>query len=64
MNATHSPHRPAWTIAVLSVGLLAALVFGVLVLAGGDWLPGTIIVVASLAGLAGQLRLYRAARRS
>ncbi|HST32497.1 MAG TPA: hypothetical protein VLJ80_03140 [Solirubrobacteraceae bacterium] len=42
---------------MLIVGLAAALVFGILVLAGGDWLPGTIIVVAALAGLAGQVQL-------
>jgi hypothetical protein len=29
----------------------------VIVLAGGDWLPGGIIVVASLLGLAGQIRV-------
>jgi hypothetical protein len=45
--------------AVLTVGLAAALVFGILVLAGGDWLPGTIIIVASLVGLAGQAPTMR-----
>ena len=41
--------------ALLCVGLLAALVFGIIVLAGGDWIPGTVIVVATLVGLAGQI---------
>jgi hypothetical protein len=38
--------------ALLTVGLLAALIFGIIVLAGGDWIPGMLIVAASLIGLA------------
>jgi hypothetical protein len=45
--------------AALAVGLAAALVFGVLVLAGGDWIPGTVIVVASAIGLAREIPLIR-----
>ena len=41
--------RRAWRTALLTVGLLAALIFGAIVLAGGDWIPGTIIVVAMIA---------------
>ena len=41
--------------ALLTVGLLAALIFGIIVLAGGDWMPGTLIVAASLIGLASQI---------
>jgi 1,4-dihydroxy-2-naphthoate octaprenyltransferase len=41
--------------ALLTVALLAALVFGIIVLAGEDWIPGTIIVAASLIGLARQV---------
>ena len=41
--------------ALLAVALLAALIFGVVVLAGGDWIPGTVIVAASLIGLARQI---------
>lgn len=37
------------------MGLFAALIFGIIVLAGGDWIPGTVIVAASLIGLAGQI---------
>jgi len=48
---------------LLVVGLSAALVFGIIVLAGGDWLPGTIIVVASLIGLARQIPIVVKARR-
>ena len=39
----------------MTVGLVAALVFGIIVLASGDWIPGTIIVVATLVGLAQQI---------
>jgi hypothetical protein len=41
--------------AFLTVALVAALVFGIAVLAGGDWLPGGITVAAALVGLAGQM---------
>ena len=41
--------------ALLTVALLAALIFGIIVLAGGDWISGTIIVAASLIGLARQI---------
>src|SRR5215208_186607 len=48
-------NRQVRLTALLSVGLLAALIFGVIVLAGGDWIPGTLIVAASLIGLARQI---------
>jgi hypothetical protein len=44
-------NRRVWRTALLTMGLLAALIFGVIVLAGGDWIPGVIIVVASLMAL-------------
>ena len=60
-------HR-VWRTALLTVGLLAALIFGIIVLAGRDWIPGAIIVVASLIGLAAQIptiaRLCRGAAPS
>jgi hypothetical protein len=40
---------------MLTVGLAAALIFGIFVLAGGDWIPGTVIVVASVIGLAREI---------
>jgi len=55
VTANKEFNRLVWRTALLTVGLLAALIFGVIVLAGGDWLPGGIIVVASLIGLAGQI---------
>jgi hypothetical protein len=51
-----------WRTIFMTVGLTAALVFGIFVLAGGDWLPGTIIVTAALAGLASQVAAIRALR--
>ena len=47
-------HRVRQT-AFITVALFAALVFGIIVLASGDWLPGVIIVVATLTGLARQI---------
>ena len=41
--------------AFLAVGLLAALTFGAIVLAGGDWIPGAITVVASVIALVRQI---------
>ena len=55
MTAKADSSRRVWPTAFLAVGLLAALTFGAIVLAGGDWIPGAIIVVASLIGLAGQI---------
>jgi hypothetical protein len=48
-------NRRVWRTALLTVGLLVALVFGIIVLAGGDWIPGAVIVAASLVGLASQI---------
>ena len=68
MTAKEDVNRRVWRTALLTVGLLAALIFGVLVLAGGDWIPGVTIVVASLIGIAGQIpiiaRLCRGAAAS
>ena len=55
MTAKEDFNRRVWRTALLTVALLAALIFGAIVLAGGDWIPGAIIVVASLIGLAGQI---------
>jgi hypothetical protein len=45
--------------AFLTVGLAAALVFGIIVLLTGDWIPGTIIFVATVVGLAEQVPVIR-----
>ena len=55
MTAKDEFNRQVLRTALLTVGLLAALIFGILVLAGGDWLPGTLIVASSLIGLVSQI---------
>ncbi|HEX6713513.1 MAG TPA: hypothetical protein VF066_09005 [Thermoleophilaceae bacterium] len=55
MTAKDEFNRQVRRTALLTVALLAALVFGTIVLAGGDWIPGTLIVAASLIGLASQV---------
>ena len=55
MTAKDEFNRQVRLTALLAVGLLAALIFGIIVLAGGDWIPGTLIVAASLIGLAWQI---------
>jgi hypothetical protein len=45
--------------AMLTVALAACLIFGIIVLAGGDWLPGGIIVGASTVGLAREIPIIR-----
>ena len=48
-----------WTgrlvLAIITVGLAACLIFGIIVLASGDWVPGGIIVAASTVGLAREI---------
>jgi hypothetical protein len=48
-------NRRARRTALLTLALAAALVFGIIVLAGEDWIPGGIIVAASAIGLARQI---------
>jgi hypothetical protein len=55
MTAKEEFNRQVRVTSLLTVGLLAALVFGIIVLAGEDWVPGTVIVVASLIGLAREI---------
>ena len=55
MTTKEDFNRRVWRTALLTVGLVAALIFGAIVLAGADWIPGAIIVVASLIGLATQI---------
>lgn len=55
MTAKEEFNRQVRRTAFLTVGLFAALIFGIIVLASGDWVPGTVIVAASLIGLAGQI---------
>jgi hypothetical protein len=55
VTAKEDFNRRVWRTALLLVGLLAALIFGIVVLADSDWIPGSIIVAASLIGLARQI---------
>ena len=57
MIGSDEPRRQMLRTALLTVALLAALIFGIAVLAGGDSVPGTLIVVVSLIGLARQIPL-------
>lgn len=52
MTAKNEFNRQVRQTAFLTVALLFALIFGLIVLAGGDWIPGTLIVAASVIGLA------------
>jgi hypothetical protein len=55
MTAKDDFNRQVRLTALPTVGLLAALIFGIIVLAGGDWIPGTVIVAASLIALAREI---------
>ena len=48
-------NRQVRSTALLTVALSATLIFGIIVLAGGDWIPGALIVVASAIGLGRQI---------
>jgi len=52
-------NRQVRRTAFLTVGLAAALIFGIIVLATGGWIPGTIIVAATLVALAKQVPVIR-----
>jgi uncharacterized membrane protein YjjP (DUF1212 family) len=54
-------HQMGPTVSLI-VALACALIFGIVVLAGGDWIPGTIIVVASGVGLARQVPIIQRRR--
>jgi hypothetical protein len=51
----HDFNHQVWQTAIITVALGACFVFGMIVLASGDWLPGGIIVTASAVGLARQV---------
>lgn len=52
-------NRQARRTAFLTVALMAALVFGIIVLTGGDWVPGGVIVASSMIGLVSQIQVIR-----
>ena len=59
MSEREKWNRKVRRTAFFTVGLTAALIFGIIVLATGDWIPGAVIVVASLVALAGQVSVIR-----
>jgi hypothetical protein len=62
VNEKQKWNRQVRRTTLLTVALVAALVFGIVVLASGDWIPGTVIVVASLVGLAREVPVIRKLR--
>jgi hypothetical protein len=52
VTAQEEFNRQVRRTALLTVALLSALIFGIIVLASADWIPGTLIVAASVIGLA------------
>jgi hypothetical protein len=59
MASQHNFNHQVWQAAVIMVGLGACLVFGIVVLTSGDWLPGGIVVAASSVGLAREVPVIR-----
>ncbi len=59
MANRHNFNHQVWRAAILALALGACLVFGIIVLASGDWLPGGIIVAASTVGLAREVPVIR-----
>jgi len=52
-------NRQVRRTAVMTLALAAGLVFGIIVLASGDWIPGGIIVAATLVALAREIPVIR-----
>ena len=52
-------NRQVRRTAIITVALVACLVFGIIVLANNDWIPGGIIVAATVVGLAREIPLIR-----
>jgi hypothetical protein len=59
MANCHDFNNQAWRAAIITVALAACLIFGIIVLASGDRLPGGIIVAASTVGLAREIPVIR-----
>ena len=55
----HDFNQQVRRAAIITVAVGACLVFGIIVLASGDWLPGGIIVAASTVGLAREIPTIR-----
>jgi lipopolysaccharide/colanic/teichoic acid biosynthesis glycosyltransferase len=55
----HDFNHQVWRTTIITVALAACFVFGIIVLASRDWLPGGIIVAASSVGIARQVAEIR-----
>ena len=62
MTAKDEFTRQVRQAALLTVALMSALIFGIVVLAGGDWIPGALIVAASAIGLVGLIPIINRLR--
>jgi hypothetical protein len=56
----HDFTRQVRRTTIISVALGACFIFGIIVLVGGDWLPGGIIVAASTVALVREIPIIRA----
>lgn len=59
MADRHNFNQQVWRAVIISIALGACLIFGIIVLISGDWLPGGIIAAASTAGLAREVPIIR-----
>lgn len=59
MAEQHNFNHQVRQAAIITIALVACLIFGIVVLASGDWLPGGIIVAASAVGLAREIPTIR-----
>ena len=62
MTAKDEFTRQVRQTALLTAALLSALIFGIVVLVGGDWIPGALIVAASSIGLVRQVPIINKLR--
>ena len=59
MANRHNFNHQVRQAAIITVALGACLIFGIVVLASGDWLPGGIIVAASSVGVVREIPIIR-----
>ncbi len=52
-------NHQVWRTAIMTLAFAAGLVFGIILLVSGDWIPGGIIVASTVVGLAVQIPVIR-----
>ncbi len=57
-NREEFNHQVRRTV-IMTLAFAAGLVFGIILLAGSDWIPGGIIVASTVVGLAVQIPVIR-----